>query len=290
MKNFKNNGFTLVEITLVLVIVSLLLGYTIAMVPIQQEIKQYRQAKGEMDKIVESLYAFAQVNSYLPCPAWFVAGAPPVTSNGFECRNNNIIAQDCDAPFPPNPLTDSCDVWYGFVPGKTLGINGNYSATTGALLDPWGQPYRYQVTNSNAGGGVTASGLPDFITLNDIRNEVFDAGSLAGGGLAVLAPDLEVCNTDPTVGGAGTELICGGAPLTVINQLPAVIMSTGKNTEGNVATTSWIQRENLDNAINDRIFVLTQRSDVANSEYDDIVKWISPNQLYSKMIEAGQLP
>jgi hypothetical protein len=29
---------------------------------------------------------------------------------------------------------------------------------------------------------------------------------------------------------------------------------------------------------------------VNNAEYDDVVKWISTNQLFTKMIEADQLP
>ena len=290
MTKSNNKGFTLIEVTIVLLIVSIIIGYSVAMVPIQQEIKQYRQAKDEMDKIIESLYAFAQVNSYLPCPAWFVAGAPPITSNGFECRDINGAAAVCvDGANVADPAADSCDVWFGFVPGKTLGINGNYSAT-GLLLDPWGQPYRYQVTDNSAGGGAPAGVGPDFITQNEIRNEIIAAGGLSAGGLGALGANLEVCNTDQSPAAAGVEGTCLNSAQTVINGLPAVIMSTGKDKNGNVAATSWVQRENLDNSNADRVFVLTSRSNVANAEYDDLVKWVSPNTLFSKMIEADQLP
>ena len=37
-----NAGFTLVEIAIVLLIVTILLGYTVALFPRQQELKQYR--------------------------------------------------------------------------------------------------------------------------------------------------------------------------------------------------------------------------------------------------------
>jgi prepilin-type N-terminal cleavage/methylation domain-containing protein len=45
------NGFTLIEITIVLVIVSILLGYAVALFPVQQELKQYRHVESEMNLI-----------------------------------------------------------------------------------------------------------------------------------------------------------------------------------------------------------------------------------------------
>ena len=63
-----------------------------------------------------------------------------------------------------------------------------------------------------------------------------------------------------------------------------MLVSTGKN-RNNIA--SAIQAENTDG---DKAFVSANRSDVSGAEYDDIVKWISSNQLFSKMIEADQLP
>jgi len=61
-------GFTLMEIAIVLLIVMIVLGYTVAMFPMQQELKQYRAAGNQMDLIIEELIAFAQVNGRLPCP------------------------------------------------------------------------------------------------------------------------------------------------------------------------------------------------------------------------------
>ena len=62
-------GFTLVEIAIVLLIVTILLGYTVAMFPRQQELKQYRAVDQEMDHIIDAIVGFAQVNGRLPCPA-----------------------------------------------------------------------------------------------------------------------------------------------------------------------------------------------------------------------------
>ena len=58
----RQSGFTLIEIAIVLLIVVIILGYTVAMFPIQQELKQYRKAEADMNSIIEHLIAFAQVN------------------------------------------------------------------------------------------------------------------------------------------------------------------------------------------------------------------------------------
>lgn len=268
----KYSGFTLIEVAIVLLIVSILLGYTVAMFPIQQELKQYRQANQEMDKIIDSLYAFAQVNGYLPCPA-----SNSVPNSGFECRDQDLVVDgDCEGN---DPAVDSCDIWFGFVPGKTLGLDGKYSAI-GLLLDPWGMPYRYQVSDTD---GTTGPIAWDFVMIGGIAEET----------IANLNPDLEVCNTDASAAAAGPELNCANAAQTVANTLPAVILSTGKNIDQNVAATSWIQRENLDNdpiVFGDNVFISVPFNDTQAAQYDDLVKWISPNILYSKMLESGQLP
>jgi len=274
MNKYRNSGFTLIEIAIVLLIVTIILGYTVAMAPLQQEVKQYRQADEEMEKIIDSLYAFGQVNGYLPCPAW-EAIDPVVTSNGFECRGEGTVL-DCDAAVAPDPSENTCDVWFGFLPGKTLGIEGQYN--NNLLLDPWGMPYRYQVTNVD-NGGIESIGA-DFVFQGDMQNE----------GIANLAPDLVVCNTDPSASTVGSDISCTEASETVVKELPAVVLSTGKDKNANVAATSWVQRENQDNSVTDRVFIKGPRNDTDAGKYDDIVKWISPNLLFSKMIEADQLP
>jgi prepilin-type N-terminal cleavage/methylation domain-containing protein len=66
---WKQSGFTLVEIAIVLLIVTILLGYTVALFPSQQKLKQYRAVDRQMDEVMEAIIGFAQVNGRLPCPA-----------------------------------------------------------------------------------------------------------------------------------------------------------------------------------------------------------------------------
>ena len=49
------SGFTLVEIAIVILIVAILLGYTVALFPKQQELKKYRAVEKEMDEIIAAI-------------------------------------------------------------------------------------------------------------------------------------------------------------------------------------------------------------------------------------------
>ncbi len=183
------SGFTLIEIAIVLIIVSILLGYTLAMFPIQQELKQYRSADAEMDEIINELIAFAQVNGRLPCP--------DSTGDGIE---------------NPAVVGTACTSWSGNVPGKTLAMDGNYSLG-GVLQDTWSTPYIYQVTsiNNESNGG-------DFIIAGDMR----------AAGISSLAPNLEICNVElaaPTV----ADTVCDSDATTAADGVVAIIVSQGKD-------------------------------------------------------------
>jgi len=262
MNKLKNNtGFTLVEIAVVLVIVGVLLGYTVALWPVQQELRQYSAANKEMDRIISAIYAFAQVNGRLPCADSLAAPDGQEDGGGAADCTNNVG-------------------WYGLLPARTLGIDGNYDANN-SLLDPWGTPYRYQVTTTDRGLSVGG----DFVRTNDIQVEL-----LQNMGPPVQADELSICTINPT--NNPNDVTCGGVASTIANGIPAVVLSLGKD-RGLVLPQSNIQVENTDNTLDgttDIVFVKASRSDATGAEYDDIVKWISPNILYSKMIDAGRLP
>ena len=274
--NVKQTGFTLIEIAIVLLIVSILLGYTIAFFPIQQELKQYRQANAEMDEIIDALIGFAQVNGRLPCPD---TGAGALVNDGLE---DTLDLIDNGTGVGPNDgVVDNCVAFFGFIPSRTLGLSGDINAD-GVSQDPWGTGYGYAVSGVDAGG----DSVIDLISPNGIREEGLPAVSTGAG-----RPDLFICNDSTVL--ANNDKDCDdvtGAP--VVGNVAAVIISVGKDSDIS-AGASNIQQENFDDfddGTNDKVYIAATRSDVAGAEYDDIVKWISPNKLFSKMIEADQLP
>ncbi len=267
-------GFTLIEISIVLLIVTILLGYTVAMFPIQQELKQYRQVDTEMNDILSELIAFAQINGRLPCPDTSgIAGTSPI-DGAEDFDDQRINATDSGGT---DGIPDSCLGYFGFLPRATLGMNGSIDAQ-GRLLDPWGMPYLYHVSEQDG-----TNNLVDVVSPNEIRSEGIAAVSSTAG-----APDLFVCTDSDTT---GDDDDCGEVSgVDVAKNVVAVIVSRGKD-KGTVASN--IQAENTDDlhdGTNDKVYVSSRRSDRVGSEYDDVVKWVSLPRLLTKMIDAGQLP
>lgn len=247
----EQRGFTLVEIAIVLLIVTVLLGYTVAMFPMQQQLKQYRHVESEMESIVEHLIAFAQVNGRLPCPDTS-AGGTVADIDGIEDR---VGANDCEA-------------FFGFLPGGTLGIDGKYN-DAGVLIDPWSQGYGYAVSNLDVAGDKI------LVTPNGIR----------AAGIPAAVPDLFVCS-DSAVLGNHVDCAAAGSNL-VVGNVAVVVISLGRDFE--LPATSNIQAENVDDfhdGSNDKVYIFSARRD----DYDDVVKWVSTNLLFSRMIAAEQLP
>ena len=267
-------GFTLIEIAIVLLIVSILVGYAVALLPVQRELKQYRAVDQEMDEIIAAIVGFAQVNGRLPCPAIPALGG----IEDYDDVNN-----------------DGCDNYGGFVPVNTLGITGRLNADS-LLLDPWGNPYRYYVTDNDFDGDT----LSDFTTPGEMR-----AIGLVDSDLDTYI-DLDghylICDA---VGGS-TDDQCTGAnevfgtysagPPVVYAGAPFILISHGKNWN-DAAAGDELENMGATNlggyiiknvAASETTFV--KRTTGFADDFDDVVKWVSPSILFSKMIEAGQLP
>ena len=282
-KNNLQSGFTLIEIAIVLLIIAIVLGYTVAMFPLQQELKQYREVDRELDSIVEHLLGYAQVNGRLPCPDTNgnVNGLGAGVLDGREDIDDDFDNATL-APTTSDTLADSCKSFYGLLPAGTIGITGDLGSN-GELLDPWGEPYRYAISEVDASG----DNIIDLVSPGEIRDE----------GLSNVTPDLVICRTSTNPNATGVA--CPVAGDTIIDNAVAVIYSSGKD-RGNASSATNVQNENRDdfhNGTNDLVFTSAARNDnldpssVATSPYyDDKVRWISPALLYTRMIEARQLP
>jgi len=154
-------------------------------------------------------------------------------------------------------IAGACAQQHGFVPWATLGLSGAINGDN-LLIDGWLSPYRYSITTANAAA---------------FTNQISAVTPLAN-----LAPDLQICDS----------AACG---TILINSAPAVIYSLGADWD---TFTSVDEVENSGEITtagyrmaNDLQFVSTGYIEDA---FDDIIIWISPSILYTKMIAAGQLP
>jgi len=191
---------------------------------------------------------------------------------GFAAANGRL---PCPASATSNGLEDpvgggTCTHPYdGFYPAATLGASP--TDAQGYLVDAWGSiqnrvHYAVTTVSSNA-----------FTTSNQIRAT----------GMSGLAPNLNVCSTATGIAGGNCA---AGTILT--NTAVAVIYSTGKNAATGGTGADEAENPNPNSSDNDRAFVWHTASDsnAPNGEFDDLMVWLSPNMLYSKMLSAGQLP
>jgi type II secretory pathway pseudopilin PulG len=229
----------------VLIILGFVLGALLMPVQVQRQQQAQLQTESLMEISKKSLIGYAQSQGRLPCPA----------------TNNGTAAFPDDHGVASPSAGGLCVQQVGFLPAATLGIQP--TDTKGFALDGWGNPLRYAVTQSSAGGAVTA----DFTTTAD----------MAAVGIAALKPDLRVC-------ASSTAASCTD-DINVANNVVAVIYSLGPT--GNVASGGADESENLDM---DTIFISHEpRANGENGEFDHVMTWISPFVLYNAMIEAGQL-
>ncbi len=165
-------GFSLVELSIVLVIVGIMVGGAIA--PLGQTIKhaRYKQTDKQLNQIREAIIGHLISTSRLPCPV-------------------NLLSQNTISP----GQNESCQLQSGGVPAMQLGLIGEQSIN-GSLLDAWGRPYHYSVSvNDHAQLGQ--SGLADWLTV----------GELSAVGLANLSAQLQLCRAVSTNDCAKKDLV-----------------------------------------------------------------------------------
>lgn len=249
-------GFTLVEMAIVLLLLGLVINGLLVAVGQSAENTRRLEAKNKLREIEEALYGFAQVQGRLPCPA-------DDDTNGAEDLTGTTLNGDCG-------LT------HGLLPNATLGLSGGVDSN-GFLMDPWGNPYRYSVGITKPFNNYTFTGT------SDLQN-IYDNADTE---LVNVSPMLQVCD----------NATCSGTIMSGV--VPAVVVSMGKNWPEISATSSAAEQANAGDGstktpgsgaypvTTTRTFVVT---DYSEDNFDDMLIWLSPHILFSKMITAGKLP
>ena len=140
MKPASKNGFTLIELAIVLMIIGLLLGGLLVSLSAQMDQRNNSDTQKAMAEIREAIIGFALANGRLPCPA-----DPTIATGSLNAGKERATCTSVASST-------------GVLPWSTLGINET---------DAWGNRYTYRVTPdfadaiaSSTYGGCTPSPIP----------------------------------------------------------------------------------------------------------------------------------
>ena len=265
------NGFSLVEIAVVLVILSVLIA--IVAVPLATQLDQQRtvDTTKQLETIKEAIIGFALAKGRLPC------------ASRLADKGNEVVDE----------ATGVCGAYNGYLPAVTLGISPIDS--DGFAVDAWGltqNRIRYAVmdiTTDTTFADCPVAAVPHVFTKRDgLKAATMGCISKYSGAVATSAKVLlTVCPQTPS---NGSPPYC--APM-LTNTAPFVLISLGKN-----APTGGLTGDEAYNAGNSAggsaglVFVSRTPSAASapGGEFDDIVTWPSVNTLFARMLQAGKLP
>jgi prepilin-type N-terminal cleavage/methylation domain-containing protein len=262
-------GFTLIEVAMVLVIVGLMMGGIMGALGPQLDNKKVRDTQERIKQASEAIMAFAIANRRLPCPA-------SATSNGDEVFTGVVGA--C------SNFND------GFVPARTLGLGER--GLNGVMQDGWGFGIRYAVTQvtytglGNAPVSINCSaGCYPFTQPDGVKNAYFLNG--APGVQPLVANLLQVCAS--STGATATTAVTCGAPADLVVRPALIVWSTARN-GGQLGGGSG-----ADEAVNlngNSVFVTHSRAETGatNGAFDDILQWQTVASVFQDMIKMGILP
>ena len=243
-------GFTLIEMAIVLIILTLVVGG--ALVPLGAQIEQRRQAetRKSLDEIKEALIGYAIANKALPCPST-LSGSTPTGFAAGSCTTSTST---------------------GYLPWATLGITRQ---------DAWGNLFAYAVSASFTASPIALppSGPSPTFTIQS-RDGSGNKTALSN---ANAIPAVVISFGKNAYGALNADGISQATPSTFSNQNPDECL----NVKG--STNSTISCSGSDTPYFSRTPSPPGTATSLGGEFDDMVVWISPNVLFNRMVAAGQL-
>lgn len=251
-KNNKSYGFTLIELAVVLFILGLLLSTFLTPLATSLEQRDRAETITMLDEIQESLIGYALVHGHLPCPDCSAAGGN--CAGGATVNDGIEDGENGGTGVSPRVASNfnACAVVEGNLPWVTLDVPEN---------DAWGNHFIYRVTDDFA---------------DDVDGTADCTNPAAG---------LSFC-LDSALDDGDIDIDDDGGNI-VAQDVPAVVVSVGKNSSIAFANLSANEQENQDS---DTDFVSGDYIETVGSELDDLVLWISPSTLMYEMVKAERLP
>jgi type II secretory pathway pseudopilin PulG len=270
-------GFSLVEITLVLVIAALALGTGLSLLTARAAQARIDSTRVKTEAVRQALVNFVAQNSRLPCPAapglvrgvanYNVERRNPAPVGGEVCILASGLTNNIGGPAPAG-------VSRGTVPCTTLGLPED------TCIDAWGMRLTYFVQNTAIRLTLnTVSGMRGSMTVHSF---VPPAAAAPANGLAPTGNQINACSA--TAG----DNACNLAAV-------AMIISHGANLGGGFPPTSAaalptagaVSNYELENTDDDIQFIQNDYIEQGASSFDDIVVPLVPRDVISALSQLG---
>ncbi|KUJ72910.1 type II secretion system protein [Thiomicrospira sp. WB1] len=239
------NGFTLVEIAIVLAILGFLSASIVGGIGAFRDSADFKQDERQLKDIKEALLSFVAVNGYLPCP--------DTDGDGKENREGD------------NTCTSSNDE----LPFADLGTHSK---------NPWGNPYYYLV-NQGADSVPASSFASASYFYSDPNCTVSDAGKTTPpcfelGTYPVASRSANDTSSDALEGVGNYDVkVMNGDADNLVSDTPLVVLSLGSNGCPGVADE---EQNNCDakNGTSQTLYK-GQQSRQDNDFFDDTLIWLT---------------
>ena len=266
------SGFSLIEIAVVLVIVTILL--TTLAVPLASQVQARRteDTRKQLEEAKEALLGFAMANGRFPCPAFANATSNSAGRESFcVAATGTCVGSETQTVQTHGNCSNSYD---GFLPAATLGLAG--LDDQGFARDAWGDQ-RNRIRYAVFGGAVAGFNFP---LTNSTTPSAMQQATISN--LGASGTDyLQICNSGTGV----TATTCIGAANTLTTKAPVILYSLGANAP--TGGTGTDESKNVDGNI---VFVSHTPISGGANEFDDIMTWIPVSTIIKKMLDAGKLP
>lgn len=254
-------GFSLVELTIVMLIISILLAGVMMPLSMQMEVRKYADTKKAMDQINEALIGFVLANGRLPCPA------DPALADGNA--NAGLERVGGCAAAGSN---------FGVIPWVTLNV---------PETDEWGGRFSYRVTSTFA----DLPSAPTYGCTPLVNSGQSSFALCASGDMKVRSRTTAKTLYDTTNLALPAVFISHGKngygaydSRGIKTSAPAV--NTDETTNASSTTIIFISREKTDAS--------SSCSDTTGTtsmcEFDDLVAWVPLTTLMNRMVVSGKLP
>lgn len=255
-------GFTLAELAIVLLVVSILLGGVLMPLSVQVDLRKIGDARKSLDEIREAMIGFALANGRLPCPA------DPTIADGTA--NAGVERAACTAGTS----------MYGAVPWVTLNVPES---------DPWGRRFNYRVTTlfADSIAAATYGCVPPanptqssfaLCSSGDMKIQSRNPATKTAYDLTNVALPAVFYSAGKNGYGAYTQYG------SLYSAPPA--SNADETSNATAATVIYFSREKTETS--------SSCSDTSGTtpmcEFDDIVGWIPLTTLVNRMVVAGKLP